>query len=848
MKRTRLLAFAIVTVLMAGTAVAGSFIVPPDEILVDRARVIASGVIVDSWSQYDSDGSIETIYRLAVDEILKGSTDPMIEFREHGGVIGNRWEANSAMPVYERGNRYLIMFDRFRDGRLTTLDFVLGKFEFRDVDGARLLVRQAAEIEGWDSSGTVHREPARHADRFLRMVRERVAAGPSGELSADATIAPSPMANDLDTVSAAQIGSGAWSSGSIVNYTVSGTPASGDDMLEFDGEDRIIVDDPHGEITGSFPQSSTLATAFFGGFIEADRIDISGSDIVVNDGVSSSTINQNVYNTMMTHEMGHTLGFRHSNQNKFNEPNSACDPGAPCTTDAVMNSSVSGAFNGNLQPYDSNALSANYATLSSFEPDYLTHTVSSGNEIPFHRGGGTTTWFISAPASCTGPTITAQPTANPTTITAGESSTLSISATDFTSIAWFRTGSSTSIGSGTSITVSPTATSSYFARVTNACTSIDSNSVTVTVVEGCTNVAISTQPASRTIEYGTTTFLSVSATGTSPTYQWFVGNSGDTSNPIAGATSSEISVRPLTTTSYWVRVSNSCPSSENSTTATVTVLDCQPARITSQPPDQTVESGQRATLSVSVSGSSTFTFRWYQGNAPDTSNLVSSSQSFLTPPLTQQTTYWVRVSNDCGTDDSGTVTINIVAACEAPVITQQPQSTSVQAGGSATLSVMATGTALQYQWLEVSGTTQTPISGATGATFTTPALTSTKSYAVRVSNSCGTRTSNTVTVTVTQCQRPMITKQPQDITIPRGAGFTLTVEATGEGFLQYQWFVGQSGDTSRPISGGVGPGLFIGTLDKTTSYWVQVTNGCGSTNSATATVSISPRRRATLHR
>jgi hypothetical protein len=68
--------------------------------------------------------------------------------------------------------------------------------------------------------------------------------------------------------------------------------------------------------------------------------------------------------------------------------------------------------------------------------------------------------------------------------------------------------------------------------------------------------AITAQPSNQTVAFGQTATLSVTVSGTGPfTYQWYVGTSGDTSNPIAGATSSSYTTPPLTSpTRYWVRV------------------------------------------------------------------------------------------------------------------------------------------------------------------------------------------------------------------------------------------------------------------------------------------------------
>jgi uncharacterized protein YjiK len=84
---------------------------------------------------------------------------------------------------------------------------------------------------------------------------------------------------------------------------------------------------------------------------------------------------------------------------------------------------------------------------------------------------------------------------------------------------------------------------------------------------------ITTQPASTTIGSGTATTLTVAASGFPvPTFQWYLGNSGDTANPIGGATSSSFTTPVLTTTSsYWVRATNS-GGPVNSNTATVSVV------------------------------------------------------------------------------------------------------------------------------------------------------------------------------------------------------------------------------------------------------------------------------------
>jgi|GEM_PF-2575028 len=88
--------------------------------------------------------------------------------------------------------------------------------------------------------------------------------------------------------------------------------------------------------------------------------------------------------------------------------------------------------------------------------------------------------------------------------------------------------------------------------------------------------------------------------------------------------------------------------------------------------------------------------------------------------------------------------------CLVPVVTTQPGSRVISSGGRATISVTAQGTPpLTYQWYKgVSGDTSNPISGATLGTLTTPTLTSTTNFWVRVNNVCGSINSNPAMITV----------------------------------------------------------------------------------------------------
>jgi Ig-like domain CHU_C associated len=87
---------------------------------------------------------------------------------------------------------------------------------------------------------------------------------------------------------------------------------------------------------------------------------------------------------------------------------------------------------------------------------------------------------------------------------------------------------------------------------------------------------------------------------------------------------------------------------------------------------------------------------------------------------------------------------------------------------------------------------------------------------------------------------PVITAQPSNQIISQGNTATLSVGATSLAPLSYQWYQGQSGDTSNPIEGAASSSFMTPPLNSTTSYWVLVSNVAGSVNSNTATVTVTP--------
>jgi hypothetical protein len=149
----------------------------------------------------------------------------------------------------------------------------------------------------------------------------------------------------------------------------------------------------------------------------------------------------------------------------------------------------------------------------------------------------------------------------------------------------------------------------------------------------------------------------------------------------------------------------------------------------------------------------------------------------------------------------------------APVITTPPQSQVIASGQTATLNVAATGTApLTYQWyLGTSGTTTTPIAGATASSYTTPTLTSTTSYWVRVANGSGTADSAAATITVTATAPGLLVQD----TFGGTSGTLLTAHLPDVNLTGNPWVLNGGSPPPTLVTGGVGVTAGPGHLQMT---------------------------------
>src|SRR5947208_1689619 len=279
-----------------------------------------------------------------------------------------------------------------------------------------------------------------------------------------------------------------------------------------------------------------------------------------------------------------------------------------------------------------------------------------------------------------------------------------------------------------------------------------------------------------------------------------------------------------------------CGGSDASPSAQSPVNPVAPA-ITTQPASQMVTADQTATFTVTATGTAPLSYQWQRNG---TAIGGATAASYTTPATTAADNgdqFTVVVSNAAGSVTSNAAALTVNSAPLAPTITTQPASQTVTAGQTATFTVTATGTApLSYQWQK----NGTAISGATAASYTTPATMTSDSgaqFTVVVSNAVGSVTSNAAALTVNSAPlAPTITTQPASQTVSAGQTATFTVTAAGTAPLSYQW------QKNGTVIGGATAASYTTpattAADNGDQFTVVVSNAAGSVTSNAATLTV----------
>ena len=314
-------------------------------------------------------------------------------------------------------------------------------------------------------------------------------------------------------------------------------------------------------------------------------------------------------------------------------------------------------------------------------------------------------------------------------------------------------------------------------------------------------VNIGTSPAGIVACTGNNVTFTVTATGTSLSYQWQLSTNGGISwNNITGANNSSLALNAVTAAmsgnQYRVVVSGTCaPGGINSAPALLTVNNS--IIISQQPLNVALCAGSNASFTTSATGSG-LTYQWQVStNAgasfTDISGATSSTLALNAVTTTINGNQYRAVLNGSCVSNLFTAVATLTVNSSVTIVTQ-PASQVGCAPNAATFTVNATGTSITYQW-EVSvngGTTWTPVAGANSNTLIIASLTaglSGNQYRVIVSGApCGVLTSAAATLTVAQLPTVVVGTTGASTIYPSQTT-TLTATVTPAGTYSFKWFV-----------------------------------------------------------
>ncbi len=330
-------------------------------------------------------------------------------------------------------------------------------------------------------------------------------------------------------------------------------------------------------------------------------------------------------------------------------------------------------------------------------------------------------------------------------------------------------------------------------------------------------------------------------------YQWYVGLPGDTSRPISGATSADLSITATDSASYFVRAT-SAGQFTDSTVSNAAVIK-KPV-ITQQPASQSVALGGTATFSISASannGTLSYSWRWNRGNSE------SSQSTFTLANIIANDAGYVSctVSNSAGSVSSTNAILTVRVSSAPLAITQEPADRVASLGVTTAVrfdAAAAGNPPLFYQWQKdgadisdgpaINGASSQYLLVGSGGGI---AMTDGGAYRLRVTN--GVETVFSRAANLTFARAPSVTAL--NLSVINGSGSTGAVVgnsvsfspvAVGEAPLTYQWR-----KNGVPITGATANYLTIGplVLADAGSYDVVVSNTFGTATSPASVLTVS---------
>jgi hypothetical protein len=260
-------------------------------------------------------------------------------------------------------------------------------------------------------------------------------------------------------------------------------------------------------------------------------------------------------------------------------------------------------------------------------------------------------------------------------------------------------------------------------------------------------------------------------------------------------------------------------------------------RISAQPQGQSITAGDSVTFSVTAAGTPPLKYQWQKNQAP-IPFATGASFSIANAQQSDSGKYRVLVSNAAGSVPSAEAILEVKPAILPPMIVSGPQSQSIEVGASATMSVVAEGTApLKFQWQK----NQANIPFATSATFTVANAQESDSgrYRVTVSNVAGSVSSSEATLEVKpRPMPPTVVSGPQSQSAMEGSPLSLTVVPGGSPPFAFQWR-----KNGIDIGGALADTLNFAALTPSDAgtYTVVIFNLAGQVSSQGAVLTVQPK-------
>ncbi|QQL50315.1 Ig-like domain-containing protein [Mucilaginibacter ginkgonis] len=402
------------------------------------------------------------------------------------------------------------------------------------------------------------------------------------------------------------------------------------------------------------------------------------------------------------------------------------------------------------------------------------------------------------------------PTAPSVSICAGSAATLSASSSTGIVFDWYTTptGGTSLITSSDFTTPALTATTTYYVQTYNGSCPGPRTAVTVTV----NPVPAKPQATGQTVCYNSSATLS--ATATSGIIKWFDSTFGNT--PLATGASFQTPALTASTTFYVEAMDDQTGCASARVSVIVTVMPQVPHPTA---PGTIVCTGNAATLTA-TSIQNGATFQWYDAASGGT--LLSSAPTFITPPLSAETTYYVQSTYQGCVSLRTPVTVSVVTQPATPTVTG---TAAVCAGNPA--SITASGAA-SYQWYDAA-------TGGnllyTGTTFVTPALSTSTSFYVQAVNGQCASVRVKFDVTVTPSPATPVVSGPTTA-VCQGTATTLTATANGP----VSWYDAATGGNVVAT----GNTFVTPALQATTTYYAETDNSSCNSARTPFTITVTP--------